>query len=723
MSQDTKVHPLYLINGTVFIINNSGSIRSMSVLELVAIKKMKKKFSSWEKVCELREFKALRSLPTHINVISLLEAFLITQARELYFVFEYMEGNLYQLIKDRRGRLLDERVLKSIMFQVLEGLYHIHSNGIFHCDMKPENILVSTRRRNLSESKDNSMCSNNGRPSLEFIDDDDVEFIIKIGDFGLARETKSKPPYTEYVSTRWYRAPEVLLRSNVYSSPIDIWAVGTIIAELYTLKPLFPGQSEIDQLCKISEVLGSPCFRPEVTGQVIENDELGGGEWKEALDALKHPYFVESNLIFVPALPSTMEDLKTNNTSVTTSNNNKGTEKKRKNDNFLPFRKGGNLVVGEKKSTNRYSWSKEGQNQDVIDDIVNLSNLPPLDIEAANHLRHEEFILPTIRAISPFGPEEPGISIDSYFEDLLHENEIIIDKNRSNGGEKQQNILNNEFVSLENMEKNNSSSSHKRNRTSTTSESSVASSQDHTRNDSGFSTNSNNNNDGDESQPVTAVENDTMTPLPYINKHYGQHLKTFQQMYQQSENTIQESLFENSLIEENLGTLKCDDELAIKENCEADVLETFESSNQEKQQSKGLLLEHIQTSNSGSVAVVTHGISNNGNSFLSNLKAAVKSHSDLPTKKYGFFNSNNHHNNNHETNSNHNLTVGSGSTGMKNITKKRSFIFEAATKNKSLFSSKESPSNGDEKKEKRGHSSNGLFAALGAKISGSKNLI
>lgn len=79
----------------------------------------------------------------------------------------------------------------------------------------------------------------------------------------------------------------MLLRSNVYSSPIDIWAVGTIIAELYTLKPLFPGQSEIDQLCKISEVLGSPCFRSEVTGQVIENDELGGGEWKEGIKLAK----------------------------------------------------------------------------------------------------------------------------------------------------------------------------------------------------------------------------------------------------------------------------------------------------------------------------------------------------------------------------------------------------------------------------------------------------
>lgn len=390
-----------------------------------------------------------------------------------------------------------------------------------------------------------------------------------------------------------------------------------------------------------------------------------------ALDALKHPYFVESNLIFVPALPPTVEDLKINNTA---TSNNKGTEKKRKNDNFLPFRKGGNLVVGEKKSTNRYSWSKEGQSQDVIDDIINLSNLPPLDIEAANNLRHEEFILPTIRAISPFGPDEPGISIDSYFEELLHENEIIIEKNRSSGGEKQQNFSNNEFVSLESVEKNNSSSSHKRNRTSTTSKidriikeiddlnnnngitnsindndndnkgndshiasssampylsprsidlhqyqlpddvmnffgtvddsstvmrrsyrssrdfmkvhrrysslsaatrgdrsslsssfdfhdhhrhhskkSSVASSQDHTRNDSGFSTNSNNNNDGDGSKPATTEENDTMTSLPYANKHYGQHLKTSQQMYQQSENTIQESLFENSPIEENLG--------------------------------------------------------------------------------------------------------------------------------------------------------------------------
>ncbi|KAL7386733.1 hypothetical protein ABVT39_012663 [Epinephelus coioides] len=81
--------------------------------------------------------------------------------------------------------------------------------------------------------------------------------LVKIADFGLAREIRSQPPYTDYVSTRWYRAPEVLLKSNSYSSPIDIWAVGCIMAELYTLRPLFPGNSEVDEIFKICQVLGA----------------------------------------------------------------------------------------------------------------------------------------------------------------------------------------------------------------------------------------------------------------------------------------------------------------------------------------------------------------------------------------------------------------------------------------------------------------------------------
>ena len=118
--------------------------------------------------------------------------------------------------------------------QIIAALAHLHEHGIFHRDLKPENILL----------RDTSPME------------------IKLGDFGNARYLKSRPPYTEYVSTRWYRAPEMLLHSTFYSYPVDLWAVGAICAEIVTLRPLFPGQSEIDQLFRICELLGSPTRGP-----------------------------------------------------------------------------------------------------------------------------------------------------------------------------------------------------------------------------------------------------------------------------------------------------------------------------------------------------------------------------------------------------------------------------------------------------------------------------
>lgn len=191
--------------------------------ELVAIKRMKRKFYSWDECMNLREVKSLKKL-NHANVVKLKEV--IRENDQLYFVFEYMKENLYQLMKDRR-KLFPESVIRNISFQILQGLSYIHKNGFFHRDMKPENLL----------------CMG---PEL-----------VKIADFGLAREIRAKPPYTDYVSTRWYRAPEVLLRSSTYSSPIDLWAVGCIMAELYTLRPLFPGNSEVDEIFKICQVLGT----------------------------------------------------------------------------------------------------------------------------------------------------------------------------------------------------------------------------------------------------------------------------------------------------------------------------------------------------------------------------------------------------------------------------------------------------------------------------------
>lgn len=191
--------------------------------ELVAIKKMKKQFFSWEECMQLREVQTLRKL-NHPNVIKLKEV--IRENNELYFVFEYMDDNLYQAM-NKRDRPFPESKIRNYMYQVLQALAYMHKSGYFHRDMKPENLLVN---------KDT----------------------VKIADFGLAREIRSKPPFTEYVSTRWYRAPEVLLRSPGYNSPIDVWAVGAIMAELYTRRPLFPGNSEPDEVFKICSVLGTP---------------------------------------------------------------------------------------------------------------------------------------------------------------------------------------------------------------------------------------------------------------------------------------------------------------------------------------------------------------------------------------------------------------------------------------------------------------------------------
>ncbi|KAM0947052.1 putative protein-serine/threonine kinase CMGC-RCK family [Dioscorea sansibarensis] len=191
--------------------------------DVVAIKKMKRKYFFWEECMNLREVKALRRLD-HCNIVKLKE--IVRENNELFIIFEYMECNLYEVMRERVTAFSEEEI-RNLMSQILQGLSYMHKNGFFHRDLKPENLLVT-----------------NG--------------IIKIADFGLVRETMSKPPYTDYVSTRWYRAPEVLLQSSSYTSAIDMWAVGAILAELFTLSPLFPGESETDQLHKICAVLGTP---------------------------------------------------------------------------------------------------------------------------------------------------------------------------------------------------------------------------------------------------------------------------------------------------------------------------------------------------------------------------------------------------------------------------------------------------------------------------------
>lgn len=200
----------------------------VSSKSLVAIKKMKRRYSSWEECMNLREVRSLRKL-RHPFIIKLREVF--REDNQLHLVFDYMESNLFKFYSSNykeKGKSVPEHVIKKVIYQTLKGLAYLHEKGFFHRDLKPENLLVD---------------SNNN---------------IKIADFGLAREIRSMPPYTDYISTRWYRAPEMLLKMSNYSHSVDIFALGCIMAELYLGRPLFDGKSEMDQMFKIFNVLGEP---------------------------------------------------------------------------------------------------------------------------------------------------------------------------------------------------------------------------------------------------------------------------------------------------------------------------------------------------------------------------------------------------------------------------------------------------------------------------------
>lgn len=245
---------------------------------LVAIKQMKKRWEGgWDECRRHPELESLRSIPPHENVIPLYDCFLLPSSKELYFVFECMEGNLYQLIKSRKGRPLAGGLVSSIFAQTCKGLAHIHDSGYFHRDMKPENLLVTTT--GIAEYTNFSPLVPPGSPPER-----DVIVIIKLADFGLARQIKSKPPYTEYVATRWYRAPEILLQSTDYNAPVDLWAVGTIMAEVVNLKPLFPGTNGPDQLLRICQILGDPS---DAYGFDSHGRPVGGGKWSRGLKMAK----------------------------------------------------------------------------------------------------------------------------------------------------------------------------------------------------------------------------------------------------------------------------------------------------------------------------------------------------------------------------------------------------------------------------------------------------
>jgi cyclin-dependent kinase 1 len=203
--------------------------RNKKTGEIVAMKKIRLE-SEDEGVpsTAIREISLLKELQ-HPNIVCLQDV--LMQEAKLYLIFEFLTMDLKKYMDTAipKDELMDPKLVKSYTYQLLQGMLFCHQRRVLHRDLKPQNLLI------------------------------DKNGVIKIADFGLARAFGIPVRvYTHEVVTLWYRAPEILLGSPKYSCPIDIWSVGAIFAEMCNHRPLFQGDSEIDQLFRIFRVLRTP---------------------------------------------------------------------------------------------------------------------------------------------------------------------------------------------------------------------------------------------------------------------------------------------------------------------------------------------------------------------------------------------------------------------------------------------------------------------------------
>ncbi|MFQ6619012.1 hypothetical protein Gotur_001397, partial [Gossypium turneri] len=184
----------------------------------------------------IREISLLKEMQ-HGNIVSFSDCTLgdrlqdvVHSEKRLYLVFEYLDLDLKKHMDSCPEFGKDPRMIKTFLYQILRGVAYCHSHRVLHRDLKPQNLLID-RRTNA----------------------------LKLADFGLARAFGIPVrTFTHEVVTLWYRAPEILLGSRHYSTPVDVWSVGCIFAEMVNQRPLFPGDSEIDELFKIFRILGTP---------------------------------------------------------------------------------------------------------------------------------------------------------------------------------------------------------------------------------------------------------------------------------------------------------------------------------------------------------------------------------------------------------------------------------------------------------------------------------
>ena len=174
----------------------------------------------------IREISLLKELD-HENIVMLKDV--VHSENKLYLVFEFLDQDLKKYMDSCGPEGLSPDLVKSYLYQLLKGVAFCHSHRVLHRDLKPQNLLIDRSGQ------------------------------LKLADFGLARAFGIPiRMYTHEVVTLWYRAPEILLGSKHYSTPVDIWSIGCIFAEMANRHPLFPGDSEIDELFRIFRNLGTP---------------------------------------------------------------------------------------------------------------------------------------------------------------------------------------------------------------------------------------------------------------------------------------------------------------------------------------------------------------------------------------------------------------------------------------------------------------------------------
>ncbi|XP_077991152.1 extracellular signal-regulated kinase 2-like isoform X2 [Glandiceps talaboti] len=206
--------------------------------ELMAIKKVFDAFRNrTDAQRTFREIMFLQEFGDHPNIIKLHNVIKADNDKDIYLIFEYMDIDLHVVIK--KGNILEDIQKRYIMYQILKAIKYIHSGNVIHRDMKPSNILL------------------------------DKDCFVKVADFGLARslhqlddmDTSANPELTEYVATRWYRSPEILLASKKYTKGADMWSVGCILGEMLLGRPLFPGTSTLNQVERILNSIPKPSLQ------------------------------------------------------------------------------------------------------------------------------------------------------------------------------------------------------------------------------------------------------------------------------------------------------------------------------------------------------------------------------------------------------------------------------------------------------------------------------